>query len=487
MEQALLHEELINACSHGNVDGVAHWLARGADPNFNLKSPSNALNAAIQNDDHPIIRLLLENGAVVKEFVLQKAIEKDRNYLHLLVPDFSACTDEALLIGALQAAINISDVDLAKQAIDQGAKPEALFIYAIQDLDNTEILALLLDHGFNLHADANKMFNLWMGSSESGSWRNNRPAKLDVLAFISGYYLDKPDALIKFTSSILQKSLLFRLGLGNNILSMMKFAVLIGTNKNEALNSALNRYYAINRENTTRKIDYDIIEFLLNATTEFTEITISNAVFFKYREVLNALRRRQDLEYGYEIAYSYDKNDLCEFFIERGVSKKAQCVAKMKVSAIKGNLKALRKAVNEGADVNVIDTDVMVEVINKNHVEVLKYLHESGLFIDPSFNQHLNEAMRQHEAYDTLSFLIEQGLDITNVTNMPKDYKKQYPVFADMWEKGFSDIFDYTVYLAKEVHPKARGKKKEEILTIIAELSTLPYVVKMSQEKPHGD
>jgi hypothetical protein len=386
---------------------------------------------------------------------------------------------------ALQTAIDRGDIHLVKQAIDQGAQPKLLFIYAIRDIDSVDILALLLENGFNIHADANMIIRQWMGASESGSFRNNRPVKLDLLDFISGYCLEKPKEIEKFKSSILLKSLLFRIGLENNNLNIMKFAVLIGVNKNEALNAALNRYYAKNHGHS-RKIDYAIIEFIVNANIEFTKDTITNAVCFKYSEVLDALSHMHDLEYGYEVAYRYENGTLLNYFTHRGVSKEAQSFAKMKVSASKGNIKELRKAVNEGANVKAIGTDVIVEVINKNRVEVLKYLHDAGLFLDTSLNMYLNEAMAHYKAYDAISYLIEQGLDITNVKNVPIDFKKRYPAIADMWEKRFSDIFEYTIYLAREVHPKVEGKEKEEVLKYIAALSTLPYVVKKSEEKSHA-
>ncbi|CAA6821069.1 MAG: Unknown protein, partial [uncultured Sulfurovum sp.] len=65
--------------------------------------------------------------------------------------------------------------------------------------------------------------------------------------------------------------------------------------------------------------------------------------------------------------------------------------------------------------------------------------------------------------------------------------KNQYPTIAHMWEKRFSDIFNYTIYLAKEMYPKAEGKQKEEVLEKIAELSSLPYVIQRSKEKALAD
>jgi hypothetical protein len=50
-----------------------------------------------------------------------------------------------------------------------------------------------------------------------------------------------------------------------------------------------------------------------------------------------------------------------------------------------------------------------------------------------------------------------------------------------MWEKKCRNIFNYTIYLATEVYPKREGKIKEDVLKKIAEFSTLPYVIKMSE------
>jgi hypothetical protein len=487
MSQAYLHEKLRESCQNSNIQNVRYYLEQGADVNLNMNRPTNALYSAIQTGNHKIVALLLEHGALVKEFVLQKAIEKDREYLNILLPHFLECSDENLLMGVLQAAITIGDIDLAKQAIKLGAKAELLVLSAVHNIKNIEILQLLLENGFNIHADKNMILTQWMGSTFVSGWGDNKIERYDLLTFISEYYLDKADSIEKFKSLRLpDKSLLFRIGLRLNDFSIMKFAVLIGMNKNEALNSTLHRYYAQNQGNKDTPLNYEIIQYLLDSNIKFNKVTISNAVCFKYMELLNILHRIDDLEYGYEMAYHYENNELCDYFIQKGVSKEAQNFAKMKISAIKGDMKELRQALNDGADSKTVDTSILVEVLNQNHVAVLEYFHNSGVNFDTSLNKHLNHAMNYHNAYKAITYLIEQGFDIGNVKNIPQEYKKSYPTLTDMWEKRFSDIFEYTLYLARDIHPKAEGKEKEEVLEKLAQLSSLPYVIKKSREKAQG-
>ncbi|MEA2073884.1 MAG: ankyrin repeat domain-containing protein [Campylobacterota bacterium] len=496
MIPAELHRKLIEACQNGNLDDVREFLTQGAEPNFNIKMPTNALDTAIQIENHKIIHLLLEHGAIIKEYVLQKAIEKDKNYLQLLVPDLASCRDNTILMGVLQAAINIDDFDLVKQAIHLGAKPASLFLYAAGNICSTEILQFLIENGFNIHAQKNMLLSEWMGSSDMSGGDNWKPAKDDLLVFIFEYFLEKPESIEKFKSLKLpDKKHLFLTGLYSNNIKIMKFALLIGADKDEALNSAHRQYNAYKKgdigsiysirypNNKSGKVDYEIIEYILNSNIQFKKTTIANAVCFKYTELLNALNETHDLEYGYEMAYKYEDDELLNYFIERGVSKEAQSFAKMKVSAIKGNIKELHQAIKDGANLEALERDVIVEVINENKLESLKCLYDSGLLVDTSLNKHLDKAMSHHKAYETISYLVEQGLDITNVRNLPQDYKKRYPAIADMKDKRFSDIFDYTMYLVKEVYPKTDGKKKDETLKRIAELSALPYVINLSQGK----
>jgi hypothetical protein len=496
MSPAYLHTKLMEACESGNIDDVQYWIDAGVDINFNITRPINALDKAIQIGDIDIVKLLLKNGAIVKEFVLLKAIEKDKNYLEILIPDFNSCKDEKLLEGILLAAINMSDFELAQKAINQGAKVKSLFLYSIIELASTKILKLLIENGLNIHAEKNTILREWIGASEIGGWGKKRVTKYDLLDFIASYYLDKTSSIENFqTLSLSDKSRLFRMGLDSNNFTMMKFAFLIGTNKNEALNSALYRYYANNHEssvsthstmfknNKSEEIDYEIIKYIIDSDIEFEKATISNAVCFKYHTILEALHCSEDLEYGYEMAYKYEDNNLLDYFINRGVSKKAQSVAKMKVSIVKGDMKELHNAINEGASLQELDRSVIVEVINENQVKSLKYIHDSGVVLDLELNELLNNVMHQFKAYDSISYLVEQGFDITNVKNLPIAYKKRYPTLADMWERNFRDIFEYTVYLAKEILPTIDGKEKEMLLGRIAELSTLPYVIKRSQEK----
>lgn len=479
MTASYLHENLIQACEKGNLEEVKQSLADGADVNLNIKLPKNALDAAVQIGNHEIINLLVEHDAIIKEYVLQKAIEKDRNHLNLLIPDFKACTDESLLTGTLLGAINIGDLDLAKQAIEQGAKPASLFLYAVLSIASVQILQLLIENGFNIHADTNKILSEWMGSSAINWHGEKRVPRHELLKFIIEYHLERPNALEGFTSwNQSDKSRLFRMGLDTNNFNMMKFAVLIGVNKNESLNSALNRYYTKKQD---EEVNYEIIEYILNSNIIFNKVIISNAVCFNYTELLNALSHNDDLEYAYEIAYSYENDSLQNIFISKGISKEAQHFTKMKISAIKGNIKDLRNAVNNGANLEALASDIIVEIINENHLEILKYLHASGIVFDGSYNYYLNKAMNAHNSYESINYLIELGLDITSIGNLPLDYRKKYPSFSDMWGKKYRNIFNYTVYLATEVYPRREGKKKEEVLEAIAEFSTLPYVIKMSE------
>ena len=497
MTPSYLHENLMQACENANIGEVRQWIDQGADVNLNIHLPKNALDTAVHSGNHQIINLLLEHNATIKEYVLQKAIEKDKKYLHLLIPNFEACKDKKLLRGILLAAINIGDLDLAKLAIEQGVKPASLFVYTILTIASVEILQLLIENGFNIHADTNKILTKWMGSSPINSHTEKSNKRHDLLQFIIEYYLERPNSIEGFKSwNQSDNSRLFRMGLDTNNLNMMKFSVLIGVNKNESLNSVLSLYYSKTQDNNntqstiledhknvTINVHYEIIEYILNSNIIFNKLIIANAVCFNYTKILSVLSHMDDLEYAYEIAYSNENDALQKYFINKGVSIQAQHFTKMKVSATKGNLKDLRQAVTNGANLDVLDTDIIVDIINENHVEILKYVHASGAEFDQSYNKHLNKAMNVHHSYESISYLIELGLDITSIGNLPLDYRAKYPSFSHMWEKRYRNIFNYTVYLATEVYPKREGKKKEEVLKKIAELSTLPYVIKMSEEK----
>ena len=446
MTPSYLHGNLMQACENGNFDEVKRWLDLGADVNFNIHLPKYALDAAVQTGNDEIMNLLLASDATIKEYVLQKAIEKEKKYLHLLIPNLEACTDKKLLTGMLLAAINIGDLELAKQAIKQGAKPASLFVYAILTIASVQILQLLIENGFNIHADTNKILTKWMGSSPINSHTEKRTKRDDLLQFIIEYYLERPNAIEGFKSwNQSDKSRLFRMGLDTSNLNMMKFSVLIGVNKNESLNSVLSQYYSKTQDTNTQStilenhenvnVDSEIIEYILNSNIIFTKVIIANAVCFNYTKILNVLSHMDDLEYAYEIAYSYENEVLQKHFINKGVSIQAQHFTQMKVSATKGNLKDLRQAVNNGAKLDVLGTDVIVEIINENHVEILKYLHASGREFNGSYNEHLNKAMNAHHAYESISYLIELGLDITSIGNLPLDYRAKHPSFSDMWEK----------------------------------------------------
>ena len=486
MTPSYLHENLIQACENGNFDEVKRWLALGADVNLNIHLPKNALDMAVQTGNHQIINLLLEHNASIKEYVLQKAIEKDKKYLHLLIPNFEACKDKKLLTGMLLAAINIGDLDLAKLAIEQGVKPASLFVYTILTIASVEILQLLIENGFNIHADKNKILTKWMDSSPINSHTEKSNKRHDLLQFIIEYYLERPNSVEGFKSwNQSDNSRLFRMGLETNNLNMMKFSVLIGVNKNESLNSVLSLYYSKTQDHKNVNVNYEIIEYILNSNIIFNKLIIANAVCFNYTKILSVLSHMDDLEYAYEIAYSYENDALQKYFINKGVSIQAQHFTKMKVSATKGNLKDLRQAVTNGANLDVLGTDVIVEIINENHVEILKYLHASGTEFDQSYNKHLHKAMNAHHAYESISYLIELGLDITSIGNLPLDYRAKHPSFSHMWEKKCRNIFNYTIYLVTEVYPKREGKIKEDVLKKIAEFSALPYVIKMSEAASH--
>ncbi|MBN2816417.1 MAG: hypothetical protein JXQ67_07005 [Campylobacterales bacterium] len=381
-----------------------------------------------------------------------------------------------LVSKALMQACEEGDVVAVKESLAKGAKTTSLFKYTLFNLESTEILQLLLESGFNIYADVNEIVSHWMGG-----WRDSRPTKLVLLDFFCSYYLQQADALERFSTLILNKSLLFRLGLDDNNINIMKFAVLIGMQKSVVLFSALNRYYTNN--STYKKIDYEIIEYLLSLEIELNEENIARAVCFGYTEIIETLSSIDELEYGYEMAYLYNKADMCQYFIGRGVSKEAQNFTKMKIAAMRGDVKILRKVVNDGAELAMIDEKSLVEIIRQNRAEVLEYLYESGFVFSHSLQEHFYELMHNYTAYDALSYLFSIGFDITTLKSLPREYKKHSPAFADMFERGIGDVFDYTLYLAKELYPNVDQSQKELLLQRVAELSTLPYVRKKSEEK----
>ncbi len=56
-------------------------------------------------------------------------------------------------------------------------------------------------------------------------------------------YVDRPDSIEKFNSlRVSDKKRLFLIGLYSNNFTMMKFAIMIGADKNEALNTAHRQY-----------------------------------------------------------------------------------------------------------------------------------------------------------------------------------------------------------------------------------------------------
>jgi len=480
MRTAHPYQRLIEACEGANLETVKQLLEEGIDPNFDIKSPINALSSAIQVGHKEIVNVLLKHGAIVKPLVLQKAIEKERAYLEILVPNFRDCTQETLLMAVLQAAIHRGDETLAKHAIDQGAKPKALPFYAIKNLDNATILRYLLDNGFDFYANANRMVSQWMGSAATD--QTTRSAKVNLVAFIAEYYLEKPNAIEILSKRILDTTRLFGLGLNRNDFKMMKFAIVLGFDKSEALNAALYRYYTATKMTWFEALDYEIIAYLLALDIAFKKVNIANAVRFHYQELLEKLQDEPDLVYAYEVAYTKEDHDLCDYFVQRGVSQKAQCFVKMKVASLKGNLDTLRKAIGEGAKVEDLDKSLMVEVLKRNHVKILQYVNDLGFGFDASFNAYLNDALNRHDAYESVSYLIEQGLDIRYVKEIPPSYKERYPLLFDMWERRSRDIFDYTCLLAQEVYPKLEGEKRDTVLKYLAELSTLPYVLKKSKQ-----
>ena len=379
---------------------------------------------------------------------------------------------------SLMQACEVGDVTTVKECLAKGAKVTPIFKYTLFKLESTEILQLLLEGGFNIYADVNEIVSYWMGG-----WEDSRATNFTLLDFFCSYYLEQADALQRFSTLILNKSLLFRLGLDENSINIMKFAVLIGAPKSAVLFSALNRYYANN--SMYKKVDYTIIDYLLSLDIKLSKDNIAGAICLGYVEVIETLQDMDDLEYGYEIAYMYSKEEICDYFVGRRVSKEAQNLAKMKISAIRGDVKTLRKSVNDGAELARLDEVSLIEIIKQNRVEVLEYLYASGFVFPQSLQEHFDAFMHEYEAYDALSYLVSLGFNLTTLKSLPREYKKHSPAFADMFARGYCDVFDYTLYLAQELYPSAEQSQKELLLQRVAELSTLPYVRKKSEERAH--
>ena len=495
MSEVYLHQKLYLACSSGDVKALREVLNAGANPNCNIKRGLNALQKAIECESDEIITLLLEYGAIVEASVLQKAIESDKKYLELLVPNFRSCSDKKLLMGVLQAAINTSDVSLAKMALEQGANASSLLIYDVGNIDSAELLALLIENGLNIHSENNRLLSEWMGSSSMSGGEKWKGTNEELLNFLFDYYMDRPEALKKFdTLKATDKKRLFQIGLFSNNFAMMQFAILIGADKNEALSTVYSQlnankdgnlgsiYTTIYKNNEAGVVNTDIIKYILDSGVALSKATIARAVQFSYQEVLDAINFKEDLEYGYEMAYRYENDLLRNYFISRGVSIEVQHCVAMKVSAILGDIQSLRKAVHEGAKPQTLGSENLLEIINANQRESLEYLYEAGAVFQESLTEHLHNALNNHSAYESVAFLIEIGFDISSVKNIPPKFKERYGAYSDMWQRRVSNVYEYTLYLVQERYPKLEGKEKESLLNTIAQLSSLPYVVKKSQD-----
>ena len=154
----LTNEPSQDSSTHPASNGVVS-SSPGPDDEPALPSGSRALHAAVDKNDHALVRILVEGGADVNakdvfgDSPLHKAIDKDHGGMVSLLVELGADVNAKNAFGdpALHRAIFKGDVEIVRILVEAGADADLRNAFGDSALEravsvgNEEILRILLD------------------------------------------------------------------------------------------------------------------------------------------------------------------------------------------------------------------------------------------------------------------------------------------------------------------------------------------------------
>ena len=145
-----LEKEMINSVRDQNLERLKQLISRGVDLGYNNQA---ALRIAISNNDLPMVKYLLDNGALIKRNVLWGILRKDNPDPNML--QFLLNTNEAKDI-ALNILVGSDKLNMVKYLLDNGANinnPETKPLYYAVDNLNLPMVKYLISRGANVNID----------------------------------------------------------------------------------------------------------------------------------------------------------------------------------------------------------------------------------------------------------------------------------------------------------------------------------------------
>jgi ankyrin repeat protein len=226
--------------------------------------------------------------------------------------------------------------------------------------------------------------------------------------------------------------------------------------------------------------DYEILAFVLEIGVDKRK-GVEDAILNKNLEVLEYfVKYGIDIKHAFTYSIAINNIDLIKYFLEKGAIIDNDAGIGLSIASENNNIDIMNYLIEKGAIVSAGNNIAMNSAAENGRLEAIELLIKHGADIHLNGDKSMLLAIKNKHT-NVIKFFIENGMNPLVIDKIPTIVKKEYPIIEDMIKHEISNIFEYTVFLAKNIYPTLKGAKKEKTLQLLAELSSLPYIKNRSQ------
>ena len=404
------------------------------------------------NVSHYVFNIFKHNTYKLNDYLLVATKYRNKYMVKLLVDSFELDIDSAFEISC-----EVGSFEIAKCLIEKGASFNVENLYAAILVSNLQIIQLLIDKGLDIRDGKALEFSFQKRKYKAAEVliRNgsNVNVEMEYCVYIAFYY--KKYKLLK---------LLFEYGAtGNRILFYhnlkflklyIKYNVLNDEQKilffNQTCLYGDYKAFLYLLENTTN-IDLPISDFLISACIYDNKFNMEENKLLIVKKLIE-MGADINSKNGSPLCNAVHYYSIVKYLIQNGANVNLPKSDLLIEAIYINNYAVVKLLIDNGADVNIQEGQPLILACYKNFYSIAEYLVNNGADVTFNDSQCLSEATI-NENDKLIKFLIKKGANVNCYNRSPFKYalnKQKYKLLKFLIEKG-ATIIDKDLFKAIEI------------------------------------